>query len=162
MSDLKAPTYEDRHAPVGRAFTVRQPSFREATFSTGGGAPKMSDLKAPTYKYHSPVGRAFTVRQPSFREATFSRDGGVPKMSDLKAPTYKYQSRPTKTRMNTGMRGVGLLRVGQQAVEHLLVDQQLGRCVGAARIDGVGVAILVDHRAGVGPLAFAQHQLVMG
>jgi hypothetical protein len=62
-----------RHAPVGRAFTVRRPSFREATFSRGGGAPKMSDLKAPTYKYRSPVGRAFTVRQPSLREATFSQ-----------------------------------------------------------------------------------------
>jgi hypothetical protein len=37
-------------------------SFREATFSSGGGAPKMSDLKAPTYKDRSPVGRAFTVR----------------------------------------------------------------------------------------------------
>jgi hypothetical protein len=68
---------------------VRQPSFREATFSRGGGAPKMSDLKAPTYEERSPVGRAFMVRQPSFREATFSRGGGVPKMSDLKAPTYE-------------------------------------------------------------------------
>jgi hypothetical protein len=36
--------------PVGRAFTVRQPSFREATFSRGGGAAKMSDLEAPTYE----------------------------------------------------------------------------------------------------------------
>jgi hypothetical protein len=35
---------------VGRAFMVRRPSFREATFSSGGGAPKMSDLKAPTYE----------------------------------------------------------------------------------------------------------------
>jgi hypothetical protein len=118
MSDLKAPTYEDRYAsrrsglygptsPVGRAFTVRRPSFREATFSSGGGAPKMSDLKAPIYEDRyasrrsglygptSPVGRAFTVRRPSFREATFSRGGGAPKMSDLKAPTYKnrYASR---------------------------------------------------------------------
>jgi hypothetical protein len=73
MSDLKAPTYEVR-SPVGRAFTVRQPSFRGATFSKGG-APKMSDLKAPTYEDRSPVGRAFTVRQPSFREATFSIGG---------------------------------------------------------------------------------------
>jgi hypothetical protein len=45
--------------PVGRAFTVRRPSLREATFSMGGGAPKMSDLKAPTYEVRSPVGRAF-------------------------------------------------------------------------------------------------------
>jgi hypothetical protein len=29
----------------------RQPSLREATFSKGGDAAKMSDLKAPTYKY---------------------------------------------------------------------------------------------------------------
>jgi hypothetical protein len=29
---------------------VRQPSFRVATFSKNGGTPKMSDLKAPTYK----------------------------------------------------------------------------------------------------------------
>ena len=77
MSDLKAPTYKERfqaerHAPVGRAFTVRRPSFRGATFSRGGGAPEMSDLKAPTYEDRSPVGRAFTVRRPSFREATFS------------------------------------------------------------------------------------------
>jgi hypothetical protein len=88
-SALLAPTYTDRLPPVGRAFTVRQPSFREAIFSSDGGAPKMSDLKAPTYKNRSPVGRAFTVRRPSFREATFSIDGGAPKMSDLKAPTYK-------------------------------------------------------------------------
>jgi len=36
--------------PVGRAFTVRRPSLREATFSRGGGAPKMTDQKAPTYE----------------------------------------------------------------------------------------------------------------
>lgn len=60
MSDLKALTYEDR-SPVGRAFTVRQSSFREATFSKGGGAPKMSDLKAPTYEVRSPVGRALKI-----------------------------------------------------------------------------------------------------
>jgi hypothetical protein len=39
-----------QHALVGRAFTVLQPSFREATFSKAIGTPKMSDLKAPTYK----------------------------------------------------------------------------------------------------------------
>ena len=87
MLDLKAPTYEDRHAitggrhsPVGRAFMVRRGSFRGATFSKGGGAPKMSDLKAPTYEdrhaitggRHSPVCRAFMVRRGSFRGATFS------------------------------------------------------------------------------------------
>ena len=76
---------------VGRAFMVRQPSDREATFSRGGGATKMSDLKAPTCEYRSPVGRAFTVRRPSFLEATFSRGGGVPNVSDLKAPTYEYR-----------------------------------------------------------------------
>jgi hypothetical protein len=62
MSDLKAPTYKYR-SPVGRAFMVRQLSLREATFSTGGGTPKLSDLKAPTYEYRSLVGRAFTVRR---------------------------------------------------------------------------------------------------
>ena len=42
--------------PVGLTFTVRQPSVREATFSGGGGATKMSDLKAPTYeKRHAPA-----------------------------------------------------------------------------------------------------------
>jgi hypothetical protein len=73
-----------RHAPVGRAFMVRQLSFREATFSQGGGAAKTSDLKAPTYEdrhaiaaaRHAPVGRAFMVRQLSFREATFSQGSG--------------------------------------------------------------------------------------
>jgi hypothetical protein len=40
-----------RHAPIGRAFTVRQPSLREATFSKAVDTPKMSDLKAPTYEY---------------------------------------------------------------------------------------------------------------
>jgi hypothetical protein len=90
-SDLKAPTYKNRqaiaavrHAPVGRAFMVRQLSFREATFSQGGGAAKTSDLKAPTYEdrhaiaaaRHAPVGRAFMVRQLSFREATFSQGSG--------------------------------------------------------------------------------------
>jgi hypothetical protein len=95
MSDLKAPTYEERFhrardiPPAGRALTVRQASLREATFSNVGGAPKMSDLKAPTYDYRSPVGRAFMVRQASLREATFSKSGGAPKMSELKAPTYK-------------------------------------------------------------------------
>jgi hypothetical protein len=85
-------------SPVGRAFTVRQLSLREATFARGGGAPKMSDLKAPTYEdrslanRHAPVGRAFTVRQPSLSEATFSRGIGAPKMSDLKAPTYEDRS----------------------------------------------------------------------
>jgi hypothetical protein len=75
---------------------ARQPSLREATFSRGGGASKMSDPKAPTYEDRCtqptgqiPVGRAFTVRQPSLSEATFSRGGGPPKMSDPKAPTYE-------------------------------------------------------------------------
>jgi hypothetical protein len=31
---------------------VRQPFLRAATFSKDVGAPKMSDLKAPTYKNH--------------------------------------------------------------------------------------------------------------
>ena len=60
MSDLKAPTYEDRHAiavtrngAVGRAFMVRQPSLRGATFSSVMGASKKSDLKAPTYEDRS-------------------------------------------------------------------------------------------------------------
>jgi hypothetical protein len=39
-----------RHPLVGRAFMVRQPSLREATFSKAIATPKMSDLKAPTYK----------------------------------------------------------------------------------------------------------------
>jgi hypothetical protein len=57
MSDLKAPTYEDRHAitggrhsPAGRAFMVRRWSFRGATFSNGGSTPKRSDQKAQAYK----------------------------------------------------------------------------------------------------------------
>ena len=67
MSDLKAPTYKDRsHRDianssagrdillVGLAFMVRQPSLHKATFSRGGGVPKMSDLKAPTYEYRLP------------------------------------------------------------------------------------------------------------
>ena len=52
MSDLKAPTYKYR-SPVGRAFTVRQRSFRAETFSKSGSAPKMSDPKAPTYEDHA-------------------------------------------------------------------------------------------------------------
>jgi hypothetical protein len=70
MSDLKAPTYEYQSLagrdmpPVGRAFTVRQPSPREATFSRGGGAPKMSDLKAPTYKIQTFTVEINLVPQP--------------------------------------------------------------------------------------------------
>jgi hypothetical protein len=72
MSDLKAPTYEYRHAqsraltvwhssPQVGALTVRHPFFREATFSKGGGAPKMSDLKAPTYEDRHAQSRVLTV-----------------------------------------------------------------------------------------------------
>jgi hypothetical protein len=58
------------------------------------GASKMSDLKAPTYKYRRIAWRDTPRRSglygptASFREATFSRGGGASKMSDLKAPTY--------------------------------------------------------------------------
>jgi hypothetical protein len=73
MSDLKAPTYKDRHNPsvepsrsdmfARRSVPLRfdMPSFRKATFSKGGGAPKMSDLKAPTYKDRHAQSRALTV-----------------------------------------------------------------------------------------------------
>jgi hypothetical protein len=36
-------------------------SFPEATFSSGGGAPKMSDLKAPTYEDRSIREAAFSL-----------------------------------------------------------------------------------------------------
>jgi hypothetical protein len=62
--DIATPSRGRAIVPVVRAFTVRRPSFRGATFSRGGGAPEMSDLKAPTYEDRSLVGRAFTVRRP--------------------------------------------------------------------------------------------------
>ena len=95
---------------VGRAFTVRQPSSREAVFSKAVGTPKMSDLKAPTYKYrHTDVLRCRVMLPVGPRRSgiprrsglygptvTFSRSDifktiGTPKMLDLKAPTYKYR-----------------------------------------------------------------------
>ena len=48
--DIATPSRGRAIVPVVRAFTVRRPSFRGATFSRGGGAPEMSDLKAPTYE----------------------------------------------------------------------------------------------------------------
>jgi hypothetical protein len=97
MSDLKAPTYEDR-SPVGRAFTVRQQSLREATFSRGHGAPKMSDLKAPTYKDRSHRGgasrpcrsglygpTAIFSRSDIFKRAWCTKDVG-PEGADLRRP----------------------------------------------------------------------------
>ena len=62
-------------SPVGRAFTVRQPSLSEATFSRGIGAPKMSDLKAPTYEDRSLRGDATCPRRSSLYGPTsiFSR-----------------------------------------------------------------------------------------
>ena len=100
-SDLKAPTYEDRHAiavarhaPVGRAFMVRQRSFREATFSKGGGAAKKSDLKAPTYEDRHAIAVARHASRKSglygptailSRSDIFTRQWSA--TSDLKAPT---------------------------------------------------------------------------
>jgi hypothetical protein len=65
-------------SPVGRAFTVRHPSFREATFARGGGAPKMSDLKAPTYKNQCPRGDATCPRRSGLYGPT-----AIPSRSDI-------------------------------------------------------------------------------
>ncbi len=66
MSDLKAPTYEDR-SPVGRAFTVRRCIFSRSDIFEGQWCttlhvgpvgtdlqkpiPRTSDLKVPICKY---------------------------------------------------------------------------------------------------------------
>ena len=144
VSDLKAPTYEYRNeyggtSYVGRAFTVRRPSFREATFSRGGGAPKMSDLKAPTYEYRneyvdaSPVGRAFTVRRPFFprrsclygptaifsRSDIFKRRGCTedvgPEGTDLRIPKRRWGCIPVG-RAFTVRRCIRLRRDGSPGV----------------------------------------------
>jgi hypothetical protein len=54
----------------------------------GGGVPKMSDPKAPTYEDRPPVGRAFMVRHFS-RSDICKGQWSMCHVSDLKAPTYE-------------------------------------------------------------------------